>query len=193
MFMNRFFLAFCLCLCAPFLLGAQVWPKDGASVRYRLIGFSAPPAADVTSYRIEVAQGTFYNEDSFKSNITISKENNVPRAIIEVPQFGLPYSWRVVYSKKNKRAGKSELYHFMVERVDVNTSQAQLRIIKHADKYKDASVFLDETHALYDMEGHPFWYLPDLATLGSVRAPVRDLKLTPQGQNRSCSPIRRAE
>ena len=75
----------------------------------------------------------------------------------------------------------------------------RLRIIKHAVKYKDAYVFLDGNRALYDMEGHPVWFLPDVERFNAPAnapmpvaknivpamrgpfIPTNDMKLTPQG------------
>ncbi len=43
----------------PIRLAAQVLPKDGSSLHYRIIGFSFPADKKATDYKIEIAQGYY--------------------------------------------------------------------------------------------------------------------------------------
>ena len=53
--------------------------------------------------------------------------------------------------------------------------------MKNAQTYKNAYVFVDGTRALYDMQGNPVWFLPNIDSLSNEEIHARDLKLTPEG------------
>jgi len=158
-------------------LYAQILPKEGVVLNYRLIGFKFPAEKNANKCKLEIAKGNYNTEDSFRKNIikTIPCEKN--KIIGEVPFFGESYTWRVVYANKTKI--KSELHHFSTGIIpEVDTSKVRLRIIQPAEKYKDAYVFLDNNKAMYDMKGNPVWFLPDKISKGMYPT---DLKLSPQG------------
>jgi len=167
-----------LLLFISYCLGAQIFPKEGSELNFRLIGFSFPGERETGPYKLEIAKGHLNNADLFKKNIIKTIECKTNKVIAEVPAFGSDYTWRIVFDNKIKnRVGG--LHHFstgMSNRVDSTT---RLRIITKAEKYKDAYVFLDATGALYDMNGNPIWYLK--INNVNINYAVRDLKETPQG------------
>ena len=60
---------------------AQVLPKEGSKLHYRLIGFSFPEVKN-NSYTLQIAEGNYNTEDSFKKNIIVSlnsKKNKIVR------------------------------------------------------------------------------------------------------------------
>jgi hypothetical protein len=158
---------------------AQVTPEEGSLLHYRLIGFSVAKTQYTGSAKLEIAQGIFYNEDSFAKNIIISKKISGNRIIAEVPFFSEAYTWRFVSAQKSPVLNK--LYHFSTYVTDTNRLNTQLRIITPAALFKDAYIFLDETRTLYDMNGQPVWRLPFIDEIHAGRVPVRDMKITPQG------------
>ncbi len=161
----------------PLQLFSQVFPKEGSILNYRLIGFAfnAPQPNNMSS--IEIALGDFNSDSVFSKHIIITESTKKNKLIVEVPEFDTAYTWRVVYNGNNP--SMSTLFHFRTGLiVDMDTNINRIRITNKAKKYKDAYFFVDENKALYDMQGHPVWYLP---TPESKNAVVRDLKITPQG------------
>src|SRR5580658_9305580 len=128
----------------PLSLKATVFPKEGSQLNYRLVGFSLPFENGKGKYKIEIAEGSYNNIDSFERNITITTYARTNKIIGEVPSFGRQYTWRAMYIAGNSEQKKSRLYHFSTGFLPVvDSSQFRLRIIKHAEKYRDASVFVD--------------------------------------------------
>ncbi len=159
---------------------SQILPREGCNLHYRLIGFSFPAKInEVYSCKLEIASGYFISEDSFKKNIVkrcSSKENKI---IAEVPSFGTRYTWRVIYT--GKKITSTGLFHFStLINPNVDTNVTRFRILVAAEKYKDAYVFLDGAQTLYDMNGHPVWYVPDNELSGDGTTHLRDLKITQQ-------------
>ena len=167
----------------PHQVIAQILPKEGSMLPYRLIGFSFKPMLNTNKYIVEIAAGNYNTEDSFKKNIIVSPIGNKNKIITEVPYFGKQYTWRIAYIDRKSNKTKSELHHFSTTFiVDLDTNNTRVRITKNVSKYKDALFFLDGNRALYNMKGHPVWYLPAIDGLNneSLRD-VRDMKLSPQG------------
>ena len=163
-------------------LGAQMFPKEGSRLCYRLIGFSFPADAGATAYKIEIATGQFETTEDFEKNITRSVSGKKNKVIAEVPSFGAQYTWRVVSTVNGQTLKKGALNHFGTKITpDVDSSVTRLRIINSAEKYKDAYVFIDGARALYDMNGRPVWFLPGTDIKANQKAYPRDLKPTPQG------------
>ena len=150
-------------------------PAEGSKLHYRLIGFSFS-GVERGSYTLQIAAGNYNSPDSFRKNIGVSLKTNKTKIVAEVPFFGKEYTWRVIIN--NKTGDGAGFHHFCTSTVPfVDTNIARLRILKKAEKYKDAYVFLDGVKTLYDMKGRPVWYLPEV---GGVGTPPRDLKITPQ-------------
>ena len=163
----------------PFALSAQVLPKDRSELNYRLIGFSFPSKNKTVNYTLEIAKGNYESEASFKKNIIKSIPGATNKIIAEVPSFGSQYTWCAVYTVSDARETATKLFHFSTGYIpEVDTGVARLRITRPASEYSDAYVFLDDYKTLYDMNGNPVWYLPEIE--GGKITP-RDLKLSPQG------------
>lgn len=164
-------------------LSAQILPLDNSKLNYRLIGFSFPPVVAASGYTIQIADGNYNNEDSFKNNIICALPVNANKLITEVPAFGRQYTWRVMYSVNNETIGTkaTDLHHFSTGIIPaVDTTRNRLRITTAAKKYKDAVVFLDALGVLYDMNGMPLWYLPSNSLINRDEV-IRDMKLSPLG------------
>lgn len=163
-------------------LSAQVLPREDSRLHYRLIGFSFPAEKKVSAYRIEIAAGNYTDDDNFTRNVLETEDGKTNKIIAEVPYFGWEYTWRVITTHKNGNVSKSKLFHFATKMSpNVDPCLNRLRIIKSAEKYRDAYVFLDGARALFDMNGQPIWFLPDIDTFVNENCEPRDMKLTPQG------------
>ncbi len=160
-------------------LSAQVLPREGSRLNYRLIGFSFPEMTTASSYKIEIAAGTFTNHESFKRKIVKSVESKGSKVIAEVPAFGSQYTWRIVYVNNKVNPSNSPLYHFStLVNSHVDSTKLRLRILQPAIANKDYYVAVDGGGVLYDMKGKPVWFVPDTNGFGGN---VTDLKFTPQG------------
>ena len=161
-------------------LNAQILPKEGSSLNYRLVGFQFPTMPGEV-YKLEIAEGNYCSPDLFKQNITLSLNCKTNKIIAEVPAFGKQYTWRVV-TRNNKSVAAVELHHFNTATIEnVDTGLTRLRILKHAETHNSAYVFIDDTRTLYDMNGQPVWFLPNIEHFPNDHFEVRNLNLTPQG------------
>jgi len=178
--MSRCFAILFFVLVAAAQSWSQVLPKEGSVLNYRLIGFSFSPGQQAGMQKIEIAVGHYMSEDSFKKNIVVSTPFSKDTKIInEVPFFGRQYTWRVV--REGEKPSRGNLHHFSTSVVpEVDSLHFRLRVLKEAEKYQDAYVFLDGARALYDMNGRAVWYLPDVDGHRIDRS-LKDLKITPQG------------
>ena len=176
-------IAFLYILCSiPRFLTAQITPREGQALNYRIVGFSFPEEQHAVSYRIEIATGNYTNEDSFQKHILVTTSAKAPRMIAEVPAFGKQYTWRSVSTDEHSKAVTSGLHHFSTLMVaDVNTDSVRLRIMDSATKYKDDYVFIDGHRVLYDMQGHPVWFFPAIDTFTRQSMHLRDLKASTAG------------
>ncbi len=157
---------------------AQVLPKEGSKLNYRLIGFSPFPDLPHENYAIQVAGGDVSSDIAFKKNIIKTVACKTSRAVIEVPSFGKHYTWRVVTFKGHAIKSLSKLYHFETAEINgLDSSSLRIRVTKPSAKYGNAYVLLDGNKAMYDMQGKLVWYLPG----NQDNENVRDLKVSPQG------------
>ena len=158
---------------------SQVVPAENSILNYRVAGFSWSPVQHSGNYKLEIAAGNWYGEDSFITKIVNAMPSATTRIIAQVPSFGAQYTWRVVNLADGDATENKEFHHFSTLATrETDTSQVRLRIIDSATRFKDAYVFLDGNMVLYDMYGNPVWELPDsLRKMGNT---VRDIKLTPQ-------------
>ncbi len=131
-------------------------------------------------YKLEIAKGRYETDDLFRKNIILSLDVNTDKTIAEVPAFGSQYTWCVT----DRDAAKTRivLHHFSTAIIpNVDTNVTRLRILKNTGAYKDAYVFIDGTRTLYDMNGMPVWFFPNIEHFPSDNFELRDLKITPQG------------
>jgi len=181
---RRFKAISCLCLFISLhnSLAAAVFPKEGGQLNYRLIGFSLPFENLTGKYKIEIAPGYFNNADSFTKDITVSAYGPTNKIIGEVPSFGSQYTWQATYVSSNGAIKKSALYHFTTGQLPVvDSTQFRVRIIKHTEKYRDATIFNDALGILYDIDGRPIWYMPGVKYESYSVLQPRDIKLSPFG------------
>jgi len=175
--LNRLFLFFIFFI--PHLLLSQILPKEGGKLNYRLIGFSFPADKQPGNYKIEIAEGSYTAKESFERHIIKTVACTTNKKIIEVPSFGKEYTWRVVHNSSSPGMNNS-LHHFSTLIFSpLDTNSVRLKVLKEAEKFKDAYVFFDDNSALYDMAGSPVWFL-DTKGLAPMQM-VRDLKLSPAG------------
>ena len=162
---------------APLL--SQVLPKEGANLNYRIIGFSFSSGQKEAPCKLEIAVGNFFSEDSFGHNIVKTTRCDSGKIIAEVPYFGVPYTWRVTNSSINGREVHSPFYHFTTNTIpNVDTCVYRLRVLKNTGSCKGCYVFLDDSKALYDMEGKPVWFLPPV---DGINITPRDIKISTRG------------
>ncbi len=158
----------------------RVYPKEGAQLNYRLVGFSFPAGKAHGPYTLEIALGNFNTEDSFSNNIIKELHADTNRVIGELPAFDRQYTWRVAYTGQKKVY--SPLYHFATAySKSTDTTMRRLRITEKAKKYEGAYVFLDGNKVLYDMQGKPVWFLPDIDSMDMQQTDIRDMRLSPLG------------
>jgi hypothetical protein len=160
---------------------AQLFPKENSKLNYRLVGFSFPEVKGVKDYAVEIAAGNYNSEEAFKTNIFSSLKTASNTIVGEVPAFGREYTWRTVYNEQGKPV-RSGLHHFsVIISSEVDTNVTRLKILKPAEAYKDAYVFMDGSCTLYDMKGNPVWYVPVTTKLNPKKSRLWDMKITPQG------------
>lgn len=154
-----------VCCCQ---LRATEFPLEGAVLNYRLIGFSFTKEPLVVNYNIQIAAGRYYTEDSFARSIVKTLSTGENKIVAEVPSFGAEYTWRVNWTNKNGVNGKSKFHHFSTGfEPEVDERINRVRVLKPAQKYKDAYIFLDGTGVLYDMNGKPVWFLSNKEISGT--------------------------
>lgn len=175
--MNKIIL-FAVLFTSPAYTSAQILPKEGSMLNFRIIGFVFPSQPLASNYLLEIAEGDDSTAAGFTNHLIKSIKVKKNKVIAEVPDFSAPYTWRTSYIDKKKQKKISEFHHFYIGTIpEIDTAVNRLRVIKKAKQYAGAFVFLDANKALYNMSGRPVWYLP---TPESKNAVVRDLKLSPQ-------------
>ncbi len=167
-----------LCFISIHHLQAQILPKEGRALNYRIIGFSFPPVTNNSEYIFELAIGSHNSEESFKKNIINTYICKASRKIVEVPFWGQEYTWRIRSANEGPGA-ISSFHHFStLFKNKTDSCKVRLRIMQEAKKYKEGYVFLDANKALYNMKGEAVWFLPGKTFL---HVSVRDMKATPFG------------
>jgi len=161
---------------------AQIKPENGTSLSYRIIGFKFPECEGAKEYVLEIAAGKVADIATFNKaeKIAVARTKEA-RVIAEVPSFGMAYTWRVT-ATDGRSVSKSNngLNYFSVSPLPNEVSSVRFRVINEAGTHKDAYVFLDATHTLYNMKGEPVWTVPG-ALLSSEDKSVSDIKLSPYG------------
>jgi len=181
--MKKFIFLPALCALAfHFQTLAQIRPSEGQQLNYRLAGFSFPASPKATGYTISIAMGNYTSATDFAAHILSSTNCPSNNIVIEVPSFGKNYTWRVVSKKNGAILTTSKLFHFstLVNHY-ADTSLVRMAVKTNEKKYPDAYIFSDGAKALYDMNGRPVWFLPEVSGLDMGHALVRDLKLTSRG------------
>src|ERR1700750_742311 len=110
--MNKFLITFFALLIIAHHGYAQILPKEGSKLNYRLFGFVPfPNTPQRGNYAIQVASGDISSDTAFKKNIFKTAVCKSGHAIVEVPSFGSSYTWRVVSFKGHAVKSFSKLYH----------------------------------------------------------------------------------
>lgn len=163
-------------------LSAQIIPKNGDSLNYRLIGFSIPANDKAVKYVLEVFEDEISDDGTGTSKKLFKLESNNNRIISTVPAFGKRYSWQISYvNKTGKVIDKTPVSTFVTRYNQfADTSKFRLKVIKNNVTNKDMYVFIDGTRCLYDMNGNPLWFIPDMPGLIDETVNIRDIKLTKQ-------------
>jgi len=166
----------------PLSMAAQVTPGENSLLNYRIVGFSFPAMKQMVNYKVEIAQGEYNNEQVFSRNISITVADKKNRIIAEVPSFGSSYTWRVIYTDRQSKTTTGELHHFSTAIIpEVNPDSFRLRIMTSAKAHESDYVFLDGNRTLYDMNGNPVWFFPNIENAKHEPMHARDLKVSPFG------------
>ena len=181
--MNRFLLLLLtLIFSCQFTTYAQVTPASRSTVNYRLVGFSVPEQKGVTTYEFEVFEYVITDSGTTLEKQVIKQKAKKNRLIATVPKFGTTYTWKVNYYTNEKKTGSSELYRFATSySKKTDTSLFRFRVLTKNKTYKDLLFFSDNTHALYNLEGEPIWFVPDIPGIVDEKVRLRDLKITNDG------------
>lgn len=163
-----------LLLVTPFITIAQILPKEGSDLNYRLVAFSFPRNKSSTVYKLEIAEGNYKNAALFKKNVIVSAKSSSNKVVAEVPAFGAEYTWHIVYDSAKKK--ESPLYHFTTQKTDrIDTTKYRLKILQPTTGFKDMFVAIDAGGVFYDVNGIAMAFLPEVNNLGGF---VADLEFT---------------
>jgi hypothetical protein len=168
--------------CGQYTTLAQVLPKDGDTLNYRLIGFSFPEHKKATEYLLEVEEFNLHDDGTFDAELVQTQKSTSNRIITTVPKFGRVYRWHIKYLRRGKIIDSTQHYYFnILDNIFANQSY-RVRIIDSASAYQDMFVFFDNTQSLYNMQGDPVWFLPYIpGVTDSTNGTIRDLKITEDG------------
>jgi len=162
---------------------AQVKPANGSTLNYRIIGFQVPQKKEAATYLLRVAKDSIPDADQLERRYFIEQKSNSNRFIETVPDFNTIYTWQVVYKDKSgKEIGNTGLNYFHTGYIKyVDTAFYKMQVLKNKIKADDIYILLDNSAVMYDLNGKPVWYLPDIATLDTGMHVMRDLKPTADG------------
>src|ERR1700749_4896888 len=107
-----------LIISVPLQLRAQIFPKEGSILNYRIVGFAfsaSQTSGKENKYKIEIAEGNHTNVDSFKKHIIKSLLTNKKKIIAEVPAFGSAYTWRITNDAHAISLKNEQLHHFRTD------------------------------------------------------------------------------
>jgi hypothetical protein len=162
---------------------SQISPSSEATINYRMTGFEVPRIPNASKYTFHIAEGNITDEDILRKNAFTHSAVHQNTCIILLPSFGIAYSWLVSYTDKNgKEIGKTGLYHFSTGKVPYTDADLNgLLVITAAKHHKDLFVLVDGVLVIYDIEGYPIWYMPDVQQIEKRDVSIRDFKPTPDG------------
>lgn len=160
---------------------AQIIPKDYDTLNYRLVGFSVPENTEANLYQLEVYD-YLAQDDGDIETLVVKKSSKSNRFIEVVPEFGRNYRWRVKYIHKMKVVDSTEYHYFSTGYSPVvDTNKFRMKIIKPANVAEDMYIMVDYISVLYDLQGNPLWYLPDITVAKDKAIQMRDVKATHDG------------
>ncbi|HEY9176319.1 MAG TPA: aryl-sulfate sulfotransferase [Flavipsychrobacter sp.] len=168
--------------CGQYVSLAQVTPANRSVLNYRLIGFSVPEQEGVTEYEFEVYKLTISDSGTYKEDMIFKKKKLTNKCIELVPGYQTTYTWKVNYYHGNEKTGSSDIYRFATGyNPFADTSKYRINVEVNTIKDNDLFFFIDETRCLYNPQGDPLWYLPDIPGIVDEQTNIRDLKLSPLG------------
>lgn len=164
-------------------LWSQIMPIDNAVLNYRIAGFSVPENTKAASYLFQIANGNIDNSHNFQTAIFFSHKTTKPQNIAELPFWGKTYTWCIkYYDKAGSEIGNSGLHHFTTgSNVYADTSNTGLVMLKQAAEHKDLCLMLDGVLVIYNIDGNPIWYMPDMPQIKKRDFTIRDFKATADG------------
>ncbi|RYE24378.1 MAG: hypothetical protein EOP51_07530, partial [Sphingobacteriales bacterium] len=162
---------------------AKIMPAEGAKLNYVLSGFMVDEKPGTAQYRLQIARGNYSDNKLFNKNVFIDKKLSSNRTIEELPDFGRQYTWRMSYlNAKGKETMASPLYHFATDSSDaVDTTMHRLRVIGNKLGNSEMMITTDFKAVIYNLQGKPLWYLPQIEKFGPRQVQLRDLKPTKWG------------
>ena len=174
-------IALFICLSISSTVYSQILPQEGQALHYRIIGFSFPKSNQAKSYTLQIAQGSFTDSNNFNKNIVTTITAKTNRIVAQGPAFGAAYTWRVRANTKQITSNTPTTYfHFTTLTIpEVDSTLFRLNIITPAKKYTDAFILADGNKVMYNMQGQPVWFLPDLNGKNTKDVPLADIKLSP--------------
>lgn len=161
-----------------YAVNAQVLPKDGDILNYRIIGFEIPPVVNTTQYVLEVFYVTDDSRDA-PGVKCLSATSSTNRIIAKVPDWATSYAWRITaYNKKSKKIGAEPMHYFSTLACRyADTSLYKILVKTRASKYKDMLILQDYMPAMFDVDGKIVWFIPD--TPGAIDSNQRFRNLRP--------------
>lgn len=166
----------CCCILLEFPASAAIFPREGAVLNYRIIGFSFPHTKSAVSYFVEIADGQITDTNNFRVCVS-SKQTTHNRAVAEVPSFGATYTWRVVYVDGAGR-NNGELHHFSTgSAAYTDTTKVRMRVSSGYSGKDKFYVIPDGSNVMYDNGGRPVWFMP---ALNGERTMACNIKYTKQ-------------
>ncbi|NCX95554.1 MAG: hypothetical protein EBX41_03935 [Chitinophagia bacterium] len=170
------------CLWGFAVAHAQVQPQENALLNTIIIGFTIPKQAGTGTYILEIANGTQTDIASFEANVVHKSPSKLNRIVARVPEWNVPYSWRINFKNAKGNITKGKIYHFASLLPEhLSPTKNRLHIIKPAQKHIDAYIIADNTKAIYDMAGNIVWYLrPVVPVVTDNNVDVcRDIRVSP--------------
>jgi hypothetical protein len=148
-----------------------------------MAGFEVLQEPTASSYTFYVAEDNITDESTLRKKAFVHSTVHQNSCIVLLPAFGTAYSWLVSYTDKNgKETGSTALYHFSTGKVQYTDADLNgLLVINAAKHHKDLYLLVDGVLVIYDIEGNPIWYMPDVPQIEKRDMTIRDFKPTPNG------------
>lgn len=162
---------------------AQIFPAEGDVLNYRLAGFTITKDTKAEKYIFEVSGYDLHEDGSLTETWAAKQASDSNKTIIMLPSFAKAYRWRVTTEdKKGKKLSTTDYINFTTGRYPtVDTSKYRLRIIDSATHHHDLFVITDNSFVIYDLDGNPVWYLPDVPLKAGKDIEMRCIKPTQDG------------
>jgi hypothetical protein len=168
--MFRLLLVVLAILAGQLVCRAQL-PAEGSVLTYLLVGFQWPATATGAAYEVQVARGYCTDSALFIANRMRAVTTLEHRTIVELPEFGAHYSWRVMAN-----GGQLGAIHHFETKMPPTRLKTRLTVAVNTGKYDSSYFFVDGNSGLYSAAGKLLWFPPAIA--GADTTPLRDLRHT---------------